>query len=264
VTGESPFTGGSVAVMAQAAVKPPRRPAGCPDPLWAVLDRMLAKDPARRPQVGEARDALAAFAGLPAAPPVPPPAVPFISPPAGMTTISAAGRARSGRPGSGRRRWVWVAAAVAVVAAVGVSAYLLSRPSGGGAADHPPAPPSGKVTPTEHLKGIRVVPRWAGLWPGASARWHVYGVRGDNSVTSYELPARFGTNNGKVLTIDADGLMTAHAKGAVVVFISYGPFSYDTAVIVGDKKTACGSLKDAQAQTDEDRDVLRQCGYNPQ
>jgi hypothetical protein len=175
-----------------------------------------------------------------------------------MTTISATGRPRR------RRRRVWVAAAVAVAAAVGVGAYLLSRPSGDGAADRPPAPPTGKVTPTEHLKGIKVVPRWAGLWPGASARWHVYGVRGDNSVTSYELPARFGTNNGKVLTIDSDGLMTAHAKGAVVVFISYGPFSYDTAVIVGDKKTACGSLRNAQAQTDEDRDVLRQCGYKPQ
>ncbi|MFL6074582.1 MAG: serine/threonine-protein kinase [Mycobacteriales bacterium] len=263
VAGEPPFTGDAVAVMAQAAVKPPRRPAGCPEPLWTVLERMLAKDPARRPRVGEARDGLAGFAGLPTAPPVPPPAVPFTAPAAGSTTISTTGRPR--RPGAGRRRWVWAAVAVAVVAAVGVPAYLLNRPSGGGgAAGHPPAPPTSKVTPTEHLKGIKVVPRWAGLWPGASARWHVYGVRGDNSVTSYELPAQYGTNNGKVLTVDAGGLMTAHAKGAALVFISYGPFSYDAAVIVGDKKTACGGLKNTQAQTEEDRDLLRQCGYNPQ
>ena len=263
LAGEPPFTGDAVAVMAQAAVRPPRRPAGCPDPLWQLLERMLAKDPARRPQVGAARDALAALAGLPAAPPVAPPAVPFTAPPAGETTLAATGRPRRGA--GGRRRWVWAAVAAAMAVAVGVPAYLLSRPSGGdGAARHPPASPAGKVTPTEHLKGIKVVPRWAGLWPGASARWHVYGVRGDNSVTSYELPALYGTSNGKVVTIDRAGLMTAHAKGSAVVFVSYGPFSYDTAVIVGDKKTACGSLKNAQAQTDEDRDLLRQCGYEPQ
>ncbi|MDT3445723.1 MULTISPECIES: serine/threonine-protein kinase [unclassified Pseudofrankia] len=77
LTGAPPFVGGpAVTVLLRHLNEPPARPDGLPDPLWAALAAMLAKQPHLRPTAGDAAAALAALApalaGLPARPRTPP------------------------------------------------------------------------------------------------------------------------------------------------------------------------------------------------
>ena len=84
--GVPPFVGAPSQVLGQHARRAPGRPQGVPDPLWAMIDRMLAKQPEARPGASETARALAALApalaGLPAAPRVqePPPSAPSAVP----------------------------------------------------------------------------------------------------------------------------------------------------------------------------------------
>jgi len=60
LTGFTPFAGGHpVAVLRRHVEDPPSRPEGLPDPLWALLASMLAKDPTARPTAEEAHRRLA-------------------------------------------------------------------------------------------------------------------------------------------------------------------------------------------------------------
>lgn len=71
----------SAALLRAHVSEDPGRPEGIPDRLWALIARMVAKDPAARPTAGGTADALRAAEsechGVPAAPPltVPPPTV---------------------------------------------------------------------------------------------------------------------------------------------------------------------------------------------
>ena len=84
--GVPPFVGAPSQVLGQHARRAPGRPQGVPDPLWAMIDRMLAKRPEARPGAPETAQTLAslapALAGLPAAPRVqePPPSTPSAVP----------------------------------------------------------------------------------------------------------------------------------------------------------------------------------------
>lgn len=85
--GVPPFVGNPIAVIKSHSTLVPGRPEGIPDPLWQLLDSMLSKDPARRPDAEQARAWLAGMVGsleqLPAAPRLktPPPATPVAAKP---------------------------------------------------------------------------------------------------------------------------------------------------------------------------------------
>jgi hypothetical protein len=116
LTGQPPFLGGSALQKMLAHQDRPPRPvsefrADVPDPLLALLERMLAKDRAERPATPvEVARALAAFAGVAEEPSASRTAAPPL-----------------------RRRWLWLSAAVALVAAAGVG-LMLTWP-------HPSLPP---------------------------------------------------------------------------------------------------------------------------
>ena len=84
--GVPPFVGAPSQVLAQHARRAPGRPQGVPDPLWAMIDRMLAKRPEARPGAPETAQTLAALVpalvGLPAAARIqePPPSAPSAAP----------------------------------------------------------------------------------------------------------------------------------------------------------------------------------------
>lgn len=68
LTGTSPFAGGAAAaVLLRHLQEPPARPPGLPDPLWGLLDRMLAKEPHVRPAAPVAAQELVALRPLLAA-----------------------------------------------------------------------------------------------------------------------------------------------------------------------------------------------------
>jgi serine/threonine-protein kinase len=118
VTGAPPFSGASLAIMAQhvnVAPEPPRTKAPeCPAELEALILQLLEKDPAKRPASGaevaaRLREFLARAGGggapaatppagspVAAVPPVAPPAVSPSSPPATATEAVLAGRSPSG------------------------------------------------------------------------------------------------------------------------------------------------------------------------
>ncbi|ONH29494.1 hypothetical protein BL253_16635 [Pseudofrankia asymbiotica] len=77
LTGAPPFVGGpAVTVLLRHLNEAPARPDGLPDPLWAALAAMLAKQPRLRPTAEDAAATLTALAptlaGLPARPRTPP------------------------------------------------------------------------------------------------------------------------------------------------------------------------------------------------
>jgi len=77
LSGHTPFGGGSLVEVLRRQVEEPVAPLPVAAPLWTVLERMLAKDPAARPDARTAALALADFSeGLVPAdlPPAPPPA----------------------------------------------------------------------------------------------------------------------------------------------------------------------------------------------
>ncbi|WP_250730049.1 serine/threonine-protein kinase, partial [Actinomyces sp. 187325] len=84
--GVPPFTGSPGQVLAQHARRDPGRPDGLPEPLWALLTAMLAKDPAARPTAAAVAQALevmtTTLTGLPAAAALqaPPPSTPTARP----------------------------------------------------------------------------------------------------------------------------------------------------------------------------------------
>ena len=100
LTGQPPFLGGSTLQKLLAHQDRPPRPvsefrADVPAPLLALLERMLAKDPAQRPATpAEVARALAPFAGVAEEP-------------------SASHTATPPR----RHRWLWLSAAAAIIAA---------------------------------------------------------------------------------------------------------------------------------------------------
>jgi hypothetical protein len=126
LAGRAPFGGRSVLeVLTAHMVAPPTPLPGVPADLWAVIARMLAKDPAGRYQTpGEAAQALAPFAGGQAEL-----AETATWGPASKTVGTGPGE----RPGDGGgRRWLVPAAVAAGLAAVAaVAAVALSGGQGG-------------------------------------------------------------------------------------------------------------------------------------
>jgi serine/threonine protein kinase len=102
VSGRTPFSGEPFAVLRGHLDAKPRRPVGMPDAVWAVVERCLDKDPARRPRAGALRDTLARLSreleGVPALP----------APPArdGPSASSSVDRSRQ-RPRNRPADWAW-------------------------------------------------------------------------------------------------------------------------------------------------------------
>ena len=92
--GVTPFNGPYNYVTAAHALMVPTRPEGIPDPLWALISKMLDKSPGSRPEISAVQQTLNGFSttlsGIPAAPTLssspcapdssPPPAPPHKSP----------------------------------------------------------------------------------------------------------------------------------------------------------------------------------------
>ncbi|AGL17622.1 serine/threonine-protein kinase [Actinoplanes sp. N902-109] len=72
VSGRTPYSGEPFAILRGHLDERPRRPVGLPDAVWAVVERCLDKDPARRPPAATVRDMLVrlsrSLAGVPAVP----------------------------------------------------------------------------------------------------------------------------------------------------------------------------------------------------
>ena len=70
--GVTPFNGPYNYVTAAHALMVPTRPEGIPDPLWALISKMLDKSPESRPEISAVRETLNGFSttlsGIPAAP----------------------------------------------------------------------------------------------------------------------------------------------------------------------------------------------------
>ena len=141
LSGVTPFAGGSpMAVMRRHVAQEAGRPAGIPDPLWALITTLIAKSPAARPASADAARArllavlpqVAALGKLPRldAPPAPVAAsamTTVVSQPAATAVLPAvgsqpvgAGEPKPAGKDSKKRRWVIpVAAATALALLVG-------------------------------------------------------------------------------------------------------------------------------------------------
>lgn len=182
--GVTPFAGGSlIAVLKRASEHQPGRPAGIPDDLWDLITWLLAKDPAQRPdsaqRVAFQLQALApSYDGVPAAPrliappdaptvgtgPLPTEAAAFMTRPlptgavppppdrAPETVTAAQAPAKKGKKGLIIGS---TAAAVALLAAGGITAFTLLRPTSdstglpaGAVVTSAPPSPSATASPT--------------------------------------------------------------------------------------------------------------------
>ena len=89
--GVTPFNGPYNYVTAAHALMVPTRPEGIPDPLWALISKMLDKSPESRPEISAVRETLNGFSttlsGIPAAP--------TLSPSACTTTTAPAVNAKA-------------------------------------------------------------------------------------------------------------------------------------------------------------------------
>lgn len=153
--GVTPFASGSTwATIKQHIERAPGRPDGVPDPLWHLIDWLLAKDPRERPSAARAHSELEGviplLAGMPAAPVLqePPLALTLVlsrgptvhdlptvqtpwpassSASAGSPVPSPASPPAAAQPASRRRsRWL-AAAAMAVVVLAGGAAWAVGR-----------------------------------------------------------------------------------------------------------------------------------------
>ncbi len=132
LAGELPFAGDTISSVLYRVVNEPPRPLreirpGLPERLYALLDRMLAKDPAERPATGaevarELHAVLEEMGGVPGNLALPPPAPPGEEGPRPSGSRPGAGQVRDdARSRRGRRRW-WLGPAVLLVLAAVVVA----------------------------------------------------------------------------------------------------------------------------------------------
>ncbi len=94
--GVPPFGGDLVAVVGAHVAVRPGRPAGVPEPLWALIASLLAKDPAQRPD--GAAPVAATLAGLSTELADQPPAPRLDRPPPGTPVVTMPALADPGRP----------------------------------------------------------------------------------------------------------------------------------------------------------------------
>lgn len=183
--GVPPFVGELIAVLTSHVTLRPGRPDGIPAPLWELVERLLAKDPATRPGAAETAGLLThQMAALATAPTPPrlarPPAgigvdtVGLVFVPSGADTVadpatlaqvpvaSAPGGVRPGLPPESRRRirlgFSVTAAVLALVTAAGIAVYSDSGGSGAAEAALASAPtpsPTPSCDPTRLARGCQ-------------------------------------------------------------------------------------------------------------
>jgi serine/threonine-protein kinase len=134
VAGRTPYAGEPLVVLRRHLDDEPDRPAGMPEPVWAVIESCLEKDPARRPAAGDLGPILRDLARLMAEQPaLPAPAdlsgPTSLSPATPLVHPSAPQRRRPrNRPRNGPRSWVWGRPGVIVALVAGA---LLASGFGG-------------------------------------------------------------------------------------------------------------------------------------
>jgi Protein kinase domain/NPCBM/NEW2 domain len=155
--GVTPFAGGSMlTVLRRHAEMSPGRPDGIPDPLWDVINWLLAKSPRGRPQsarqAATVLDALVAdLRGAPVAPALTEPPAPLPSmhnnetQGVGPVAISTPGGGL--RPAPRRRRRRLVVAGIAVLALLAGGGWVVTR-SGSGPTGTAAAAPADSAAPT--------------------------------------------------------------------------------------------------------------------
>lgn len=160
LVGVTPFAGGSpLAVMRRHVEQAPGRPAGLPDALWAFIQTLLAKDPAKRPESARAAQAqLHQLAPLLSGPPLPKLATPPVPVAVAQPTVVgtreqvALGAAVESNVGKRRKRHRVRNALIAVVAlaligggavaAISMGVFDRQDTLGAAAADETSEPPS--------------------------------------------------------------------------------------------------------------------------
>ncbi len=102
VSGRRPFEAEHPAAVLRAHLDAdPARPPGLPDPVWDLLARLLAKDPACRPTAAEVAEVAAWLAGGAAFPSSAFPGAPIVATPAGPTPVAPAASAAPPAPHGG-------------------------------------------------------------------------------------------------------------------------------------------------------------------
>lgn len=178
LVGVTPFAGGSpLAVMRRHVSQEPGRPEGIPDPLWAQIAALLAKEPGNRPRsadelrqrLASVTPALGAVAALPRLS-APPESRPVAQQTVVATTlVNEAPKAPAEVRGKGRAKVLIAGVAVLLVFVIAAAAFFLTRQGATqatAAGSQPTATaPKPTATPTPTVEPSLVVP---GATPGAN------------------------------------------------------------------------------------------------